>query len=70
MLLFAFLVHAPAMSENPAGMGNMMKNIALAGAALMYDMAWLKILRLLDNICFDVKNVALNLFVRRIFFSL
>jgi putative oxidoreductase len=36
MLLFGFIVHAPAMAENPAEMGNLMKNVALAGAALMY----------------------------------
>lgn len=36
MLLFGLIVHAPAMSENPSEMGNLMKNIALAGAALMY----------------------------------
>ena len=31
LLIFAFVVHAPAMSENPMEMGNVMKNIALAG---------------------------------------
>ena len=36
LLLFAFIVHAPAMSENPQELGNILKNVALAGAALMY----------------------------------
>ena len=36
LLLFAAVVHAPAMSENPMEMGNILKNVALAGAALMY----------------------------------
>lgn len=36
LLLFAFIVHAPNMGENPSEMGNILKNLALAGAALMY----------------------------------
>ncbi len=42
LLIFAFAVHAPAMSENPAEMGNILKNIALAGGALMYAQALAK----------------------------
>ena len=36
LLLFAGVVHGPNMSENPMEMGNILKNLALAGAALMY----------------------------------
>lgn len=36
LLIFAFAVHLPNMSENPMEMGNILKNIALAGGALMY----------------------------------
>ncbi len=42
LLIFAFAVHAPAMSENPAEMGNILKNISLAGGALMYAQALAK----------------------------
>jgi len=36
LLLMAFIVHASNMSENPQELGNVLKNVALAGAALMY----------------------------------
>ena len=36
LLIFALAVHFPAMSENPMEMGNILKNVALAGGALMH----------------------------------
>ena len=42
LLLFAFIIHAPAAGDNPAEMGNVMKNVAMAGAALMYAKSFAK----------------------------
>lgn len=36
LLLFAFIVHAPAITPDNMEMGNVLKNLALAGGALMY----------------------------------
>ena len=36
MLIFAFAVHLPAMSENPMEMGTLLRNVGLAGGCLIY----------------------------------
>ncbi len=36
LLLFAFIVHAPNVTPENMEMGNILKNVALAGGALMY----------------------------------
>ena len=36
LILFALIIHLPGASENPMEMGNVMKNLAMAGGALMY----------------------------------
>lgn len=36
LLIIAGAVHLPAMSDNPNEMGNILKNVIMAGAALMY----------------------------------
>lgn len=36
LLLFAFIVHAPNITPDNMEMGNVLKNLALAGGALMY----------------------------------
>lgn len=36
MILYALLIHMPEVSSNPMAVGNMLKDLALAGAALVY----------------------------------